>query len=188
MLSLFRHRQSPLHRPCAGCGGPSQFGYGEHPETKLAALRPLCLPCLKSCLSADYDTFENHAVIVEPVEGAPVYVFQSLPAWQSAFSESPIPREVEALLSEMEPSCRDCGCRPAFIWLGSDGLTSDNVLAILERGLYATLLQHNQAPVALCATCCVVRIVRALALRDLSYIEVCSPRGTSPGIVLPKAY
>ena len=115
-------------------------------------------------------------------------MFQSLPTWQSVFSESPIPGEVESLLSEMEPSCRDCGSQTAFVWLGSDDVTSNTFLEILERGLDATLLQHNPAPVALCPTCCVVRIVRALTLRDLSYIEVCSPRGTSPGIVLPMAY
>jgi hypothetical protein len=127
-------------------------------------------------------------MIVEPIEGAPVYVFQSLPALQSAFRESPLPSEVESLLREMEPSCRDCGSQPAFVWLGSDGVTCNTFLAVLERGLNATLLQHNPAPVALCAMCCVVRIGRALTLRDLSYIEVCSPRGTSPGIVLPMAY
>jgi hypothetical protein len=35
---------------------------------------------------------------------------------------------------------------------------------------------------------CVERIVHALTMRELSYIEVCSPTGEAPGIVLPMAY
>jgi hypothetical protein len=59
---------------------------------------------------------------------------------------------------------------------------------VLDRGVRATLLQNNPAPISLCARCCVERIARALTTQDLSYLEVCSPTGAEPGFVLPMGY
>jgi hypothetical protein len=187
MFRFFR-KQSPLNRPCSGCGGPSRFGYGEHPETKLADLRPLCLACLKADLGVDYGKFVNRAVVVEPIEGPPVYVFQTLAAWKAAFGESPMPGDVEALLGQMGTECRNCGSEARFLWIDSEGLTAETLSKVLEQGLDATLLQNGRKLVELCAPCCVEHIVQALTLRRLSYIEVCSPTGAEPGIVLPMAY
>lgn len=186
-LRFFR-KQSPLDRPCSGCGEPSRFGYGEHPETKLADLRPLCLACLEADLRVDYAKFLNRAVVVEPIEGPPVYVFQSLAAWKAAFGETPMPGDVEALLGQMGTECRRCGSEARFLWIESEGLTAETLAQVLDEGLNATPLLNSRTLVALCAPCCVEQIVQALTLRKLSYIEVCSPAGAEPGIVLPMAY
>jgi hypothetical protein len=48
MFTTFRsRRRSPLDRSCSECGAPSRFGYGQHAETELDALSPLCVVCLK---------------------------------------------------------------------------------------------------------------------------------------------
>jgi len=152
----------------------------------LADLRPLCLACLRPCLAADYSAYQAHGVVVEPVAGAPVYVFQSLSAWQSLFPKSPIPSDVEALVREMDFECR-CGSPARFVWVASEGLTAETFSDLVDRGLKA-MLRNDLTPSALCAACCVNRIVHSMETRELSYIEVCPPSGEAAGIVLPMAY
>lgn len=88
----------------------------------------------------------------------------------------------------MQPQCVRCASEARFVWIDSEGLTSDTFQDVIEHGVKATLLQHNRTPLALCPTCCVQRITDALTIGELSYIEVCSPAGAAPGIVLPMAY
>ena len=147
---------------------------GNVPKLNWPNLRPFCLACLKRSLSSDYGAFRSRAVVIEPVAGAPVYVFQSLPGWQSAFGKSQMVSYVEALLSQMQPQCQHCGSDARFIWIDSERLTSDMFSEVADKGLNATLLQGSSRPVALCATCCVERIVHALETRGLSYISKCA--------------
>jgi hypothetical protein len=189
MFRMFRRRgRSPLDRPCSDCGASSRFGYGEHPETKLEALRPVCVDCLKRLLIADYGRFANRAVVVQPAPGPPVYVFQSAVAWQARFRDSEMAKDVQALLDDMGRECDDCRETAKFLWIESLGLTADTFEQVLARGVRATLLQNNPAPVSLCGHCCVERISGDLTARNLSYLEVCAPVGPEPGFVLPMGY
>ena len=189
MFTMFRRRgRSPLDRSCSGCGAPSRFGYGEHAETELDALCPLCVVCLKRRLIVDYGRFTNRALVVQPAPGPPVYVFQSALAWEQHFVHSEMPKDVRALLDSMGRGCHDCRETAKFVWIESLGLTSDTFGQVLDRGVRATLLQNNPAPISLCARCCVERIARELTTQDLSYLEVCSPTGAEPGFVLPMGY
>ncbi len=84
--------------------------------------------------------------------------------------------------------CDSCGSTAPFLWVESNGLTVDNFEIVLERGISETLLKENREPVSLCAKCCADRICREIESRDISYLELCSPRDATPGFVLPMAY
>ena len=185
---LPRKAQSALSKPCSGCGAPAQFGYGQHAEEDLQNLTPLCVNCLSARLTEDYGEFDGRAVVVQPVPGPPVYVFQPVDAWSEHFPGSGIVHDVEVLLGEMNERCEDCGGSANFVWVESQGLTGDNFGNVLEQGISATLLKDNPLPRSLCATCCVGRIASSLKARKLSYLEFCSPRGSARGFVLPMGY
>ncbi len=125
---------------------------------------------------------------MQPAAGPPVYVFQPLATWQQHFNDSEMLKDVPALLRRMDAQCHDCRSTPKFVWVESQGLTADTFSEVLDRGVSATLLQHNPAPISLCAACCVERIARELSARDLSFLEVCSPAGAGAGFVLPMGY
>ena len=183
-----RRGRSPLDKACLGCGAPAQYGYGEHAEEDFENLRPLCLNCLKAPLSSDYENFGSRAVVVQPAPGPPVYVFQPAGAWAERFSQSKITDDVFALIGRMNRKCHDCGASAKFVWVESRGLTQDNFGEVLVNGISATLLKNNPAPVSLCAGCCVIHISDELMLRNVSYLELCSPNGAAPGFVLPMGY
>ena len=189
MFRLFgRPARSPLSKPCSGCSAPARFGYGRHAEENLQDLAPLCVNCLQARLTVDYREFEGRAVVVQPAPGPPVYVFQPLDDWTEHFPRSGIVDDVEVMLGKMNKRCEDCGASANFVWVESQGSARDNFEGVLERGLSATLLKDNPKPKSLCATCCVGHVVRTLRARDLSYIEFCSPRGSTRGFVLPMGY
>ena len=154
----------------------------------MAALDSLCVTCLKGQLAVDYTGFASQAIVIQPAPGPPVYVFHSSAGWEQRFSDSAMPNDVRTLLGCMDEACHDCRDTPKFVWVESAGLTSDTFAEVLERGITATLLSHNPAPICLCAVCCVERIATELRARNLSYLEVCSPMGVEPGFVLPMGY
>lgn len=187
MLRFFR-RKSPLDRPCSICGGPARYGYSEQAETPLQDLRPMCLDCLAAQQRRDYGAFEGRALVVQPAPGPPVYVFQPVAEWASNFPGSRIVNDVTRLLEGMNPRCCQCTGDAKFLWVESTGLTERNFGDVLEIGISGTLLKDNRQPVSFCSQCCVERVSEALAANGNSYIEVCSPRGTGFGFVLPMGY
>jgi hypothetical protein len=148
----------------------------------------MCVDCLTARLRRDYMAFEGRAVVVQPAPGPPVYVFQPVVEWASNFPDSRIANDVARLLEAMNLTCCQCGSDASFLWVESTGLTERNFGDILQNGVVETLLKDNRQPVSLCAACCVSRISQTFAANGSSYIEVCSPRGSGPGFVLPMGY
>jgi hypothetical protein len=187
MFSLFRRRsRSPLDKPCSVCGGISQYGYSDQAESD--NLASMCLPCLRAQLERDYGSFQGRAVVVQPAPGPPVYVFQPSVEWAKSFPETRIADDVRRLLDSMPTTCGHCGTPSRFVWVESRGLTGHNFGYVLDRGISEALLRENPAPLSHCAQCCVARITQTLQSRNISYLEVCSPRGAGFGFVLPMGY
>jgi len=88
----------------------------------------------------------------------------------------------------MDTKCHDCGQTANYLWVESNGLTGDNFGETLNKGVSATLLRQNAAPISLCPKCCVKRVARALEAKRLSYLEVCAPKGNANGFVIPMGY
>lgn len=179
---------SPVGRPCCVCGVPSSYGYSEHAEESADKINPLCLAHLVAELEKGYDDFHGRAVVIEPAEGPPCYVFQPAGEWQHAFKDTKIAEDVSALLATMDAECRDCGQNAPYLWVESKGLTGDNFGDTLDKGLSATILRQNAAPISLCGKCCVRRVTAALETKHLSYLEVCVPKGSCDGFVIPMGY
>jgi hypothetical protein len=187
MLRILRRTLS-LRRSCSVCAGPARYGYSEQAETELQHLTPMCLGCLTEQLRRDYRAFEGDALVVQPAAGPPVYVFQPVAEWARCFPNSGITSDVTRLVAVMNRTCCQCGSHACFLWIESAGLTERNFGDVLETGVGETLLKNNPEPVSLCPECCVARICDALAANGNSYIEVCSPRGSGLGFVLPMGY
>jgi hypothetical protein len=183
-----RKGNSPVDKPCSVCGAPSSYGYSEHAEEDADKIKPLCLAHLVPELEKGYQSFQGRAVIIEPADGPPCYVFQPAGEWRQAFKDTKIADDVSALLAKMEVKCRDCGKPAPYLWVESKGLTGENFGDTLDKGLSATLLNQNAAPVSLCPRCCVKRVTTTLEAKHLSYLEVCVPKGRKDGFVIPMGY
>ena len=181
-----RSKASPLGKLCEACRAPAHYGYSKHAEDK--HVQPMCLNCLIARLTQDYSSFEGKAVVIQPAEGPPVYVFQPLEDWKAAFPESRIADDVGRLLSKLEGRCQICGVGAKILWIESRGLTGDNFCETLDKGISATLLERNPDTTRLCAKCCVRQIEREFVTRNLEYLEVCAPTGASQGFVIPMGY
>ncbi|SRR6266540_1848857 len=183
-----RRANSPVGKPCSVCGVQSSYGYSEHAEEDADKIKPLCLAHLISELESNYLSFRGRAVVIEPADGPPCYVFQPAEEWRQAFKDSKIAGDVSSLLSKMDEKCHDCRQTASCLWVESKGLTGDNFGETLDKGVSATLLRRNPAPISLCPKCCVKRIANALEAKRLSYLEVCAPKGNADGFVIPMGY
>ncbi len=188
LLLATRKAKSPVGKPCSVCGLQSRYGFSEHAEEDADKIKPLCLGHLISELESNYQSFRGRAVVIEPADGPPCYVFQPVEEWRQAFKESKIADDVSSLLARMETKCHDCGQPANCLWVESKGLTGDNFSETLDKGVSATLLRENPAPISLCPKCCVNRVARALEAKRLSYLEVCAPKGNADGFVIPMGY
>jgi hypothetical protein len=189
MFHLFRRKKTPpVVRLCSVCQEPAPYGYSDQAEASPDDIQPLCLKCLDRQLHIDYHAFSGRAVVVEPASGPPVYVFQVASIWNEHFENSRIAKDVLSMLERMDTQCRGCGNSARFLWVRSDGLSDRNFEVVLDRGLSDTLLQTNPPPLPLCAACCVARISATLEARNISYREVCSPKGDEAGFVVPMGY
>jgi hypothetical protein len=188
LLVATRKAKSPVGKACSVCGVTSSYGYSQHAEEDADKIRPMCLVHLMSQLEGDYEGFRGRAVVVEPADGPPCYVFQPVQEWRQAFKDSKISDDVSSLIAKMDGKCHDCGQTANFLWLGSKGLSGENFEETLDKGLSATLLRQNPAPVSLCPKCCVKRVASALEGKRLSYLEVCAPKGNADGFVIPMGY
>jgi hypothetical protein len=185
---LRRKRHSPIGKLCSSCQAEAGYGYSERPEADVETIRPLCLKCLVRQLRHDYTAFAGRALVVAPVSGPPVYVFQAADEWQEHFRDSKISADVIQLLERMSPRCGDCGENATFLWVGAQGLSEANFGKLLDQGLFETLLKDNPEPSSVCAQCCVTRISNALEAGNISFLEVCSPKDKAPGFVIPMGY
>ena len=188
LLWAKRRANSAVGKPCAVCGAKSSYGYSEHAEEEADKIKPLCLAHLISALENDYQSFRGRAVVIAPADGPPCYVFQPVGEWRQAFKDSKIADDVSSLLAKMDAKCHDCGQPANYLWVESSGLTGDNFVETLDKGLSATLLRQNPAPISLCSKCCVKRVTHALETKHLSYLEVCAPKGSTDGFVVPMGY
>jgi len=187
-LYAIRKSKSPIDKPCSICGAGSKFGYSDYAEEDPEKIKPLCLNCLVSQLEKDYTAFSGRAVVVQPAQGPPVYVFQAAQEWQASFKETKIAEDVLALLAKMDAKCHDCGEKTKYLWVESSGLNGENFGESLDKGLTETVLRHNPAPISLCAKCCVRHIAKDLEAKHLSYLEVSAPKGPGDGFVIPMGY
>ena len=187
-LLLMRKANSPVGKPCLICGVQSAYGYSEHAEEEADKIKPMCLKHLISEIGNDYQTFQGRAVVIEPADGPPCYVFQPIEEWHLSFSQSKIYDDVLHFLANMDTKCHDCGMKANFLWVESNGLTGENFGKTLDNGLPSTLLLNNPAPISLCPKCCLSRIRKAFEGKHLSYLEVCAPKGNTDGFVIPMGY
>ena len=183
-----RKANSPLGKSCSVCGIPSGYGYSDRAEEDADKIKPMCLNHLISELESNYRSFRGRAVVMEPVAGPPCYVFQPVEEWRQAFQDSKIPDDVSSLLAKMDTKCHDCVQTANYLWVESKGLTGDNFVETLDKGVSGTLLPHNPAPISLCPNCCASRVAKALETKRLSYLEVCAPKGNADGFVIPMGY
>ena len=151
-------------------------------------MKPLCRKCLISQLEIDYTTYAGRAVVVQPASGPPCFVFQPIDEWNAAFKDSMIGTDAQSLLGTIEPRCRDCGQNANYLWVESSGLTGDNFSETLDKGISQTLLHKNPKPVSLCGKCSVSRIANAVEKGDIEYLEVCGPKGSTDGFIVPMGY
>jgi hypothetical protein len=192
-FALFRWwRKWPVSNACAVCGakrldGP-QYGYSSHIEEDPAKMKPLCRQHLIAQLEIDYENYHERALVIEPASGPPCYVFQPIKEWNGFFKDSKIGSNAEMLLAKMNPQCRDCGQKANYLWVESSGLTGDNFGETLDKGVSETLLVKNPEPISLCGKHCVQRIAAALEQQNVFYLEVCSPKETDNGFVVPMGY
>jgi hypothetical protein len=169
---------------CANCGTPSRFGYSEHAEASKKDITRFCLACLAAKLRDDYGQYNGRALVIEPAANLPCYVFQPKSKWTG----SGILKDAEAMLSAMGGTCSRCDGESHFLWQTSKGLVGPNFEEVLSAGPSQTLLLWgNTRPVEVCAGCCVKLIVDAISSKNMSFLEVCSPR-TEEGFVIPMAY
>lgn len=193
VFALFRWwRKWPVSNICSVCGakrldGP-QYGYSEFAEEDPAKMKPLCRQHLIAQLEIDYTNYHEQALVIAPASGPPCYVFQPIKEWNNFFKDSKIGRDAEMLLAKMNPQCRDCVQKANYLWVESSGLTGDNFEETLDKGVSETLLINNPKPISLCGKHSVQRIAAALEQQNVFYLEVCGPKGTDNGFVVPMGY
>jgi len=188
LLLATRKVKSPVGKACSVCGVTSSYGYSQHAEEDAGKIKPMCLGHLISQLESDYEGFRGRAVVVEPADGPPCYVFQPVQEWRQAFKDSGIPDDVSSLIAKMDAKCHHCGQTANYLWVESKGLSGDNFGETLDKGVSATLLRENPAPISLCPKCCVKRVANILEAKRVSYLEVCAPKGSADGFVIPMGY
>lgn len=177
-----RNRQA--HKTCANCGSPSQFGYSREAESELEDIVSLCFTCLVKKMTDDYQSYEGRALVIQPAEGFPCYVFQTSSRWP----DSKLAKEAAEMLSASDEACEQCGSNAHYLWVSSKGLNPSTFEQVLSKGLSETLLRWgNSRPISLCSRCCVKSIAKAIEERKLTFLEVCSPR-SADGIVIPMGY
>jgi RNase P subunit RPR2 len=184
---LLRKKKAAPIKECLVCGAESKYGYSEHAE-EVKKIISLCQKCLITELEKDYIAFSGRAVVIQPAPGPPCYVFHSNKEWGEFFKESRIDDDARAFLLRMDTTCQECGEKANFLWIGSSGLTAQNFGNVLKKGFSETLLPSNPKPISLCGKCCVRHIARELEEKGITYLEVCSPKGTEDGFVIPMAY
>lgn len=192
-FALFRWwRKWPVSNVCSVCGAKrldgSQYGYSEFAEEDPAKMKPLCRQHLIAQLEIDYANYHEQALVIAPASGPPCYVFQPIKEWNNFFKDSKIGHDAEMLLVKMNPQCRDCGQKANYLWVESNGLTGDNFEETLDKGVSETLLIKNPEPISLCGKHSVQRIAAALEQQNVFYLEVCGPKGTDNGFVVPMGY
>jgi hypothetical protein len=189
IYSLFLREKKPImSKRCSVCGAESKYGYSEYAEEEMKNIKSMCMKCLITQLEKDYTAFSGRAVVIQPVPGPPCYVFHSNEEWGKFFKESKMDDDTRAYLLRMETICHDCGQEANFLWIQSSGLTEHNFGNVLKKGFSETLLPRNPKPISLCGHCCVKHIEKDLQLKDITYLEVCGPKGTDDGFVVPMAY
>src|SRR5437868_13784290 len=87
LLLATRKANSPVVKPCSICGAESRYGYSEHAEEDPAKIKPMCLEHMISKLERDYTSFNGRALVIEPADGPPCYVFQPVEEWHQAFKD-----------------------------------------------------------------------------------------------------
>ena len=189
VIYFFARRKAdwPVGKPCSVCGAVSGYWYDQHAED-LENIKPMCLKCLVAQIEKEYSTFAGHAVVIQPAQGPPSYVFQPIKEWRASIKDTQIADDAASLLAKMEQKCHDCGQDARFLWVESSGLNGDNFGDTLDRGISATLLKSNPKPISLCAKCCVGHIAKDLKEKEITFGEVCSPKGTADGFVVPMGY
>jgi hypothetical protein len=184
---LLQKKRTTLVKECSVCGAKSKYGYSEHVED-VKNIKSLCRKCLVSELERDYITFSGKAVVIQPVPGPPCYVFHSNKEWGEFFKESKMDDDARAYLLRMDTICHDCGQKANILWIESSGLTAQNFGNVLKKGFSETLLPRNPKPLSLCGKCCMRQIANELEEKDITYLEVCGPKGVEDGFVIPMAY
>jgi hypothetical protein len=189
IYSLFLRKKKPImSKRCSVCGAESKYGYSEYAEEEMKNIKSMCMKCLITQLEKDYTAFSGRAVVIQPTPGPPCYVFHSNEEWGKFFKESKMDDDTRAYLLRMETICHDCGQKANFLWIQSSGLTEHNFGNVLKKGFSETLLPRNPKPISLCGKCCVRNIASELKEKDITYLEVCGPKGTDDGFVVPMAY
>jgi len=184
---FFKKRKTSAISCCSFCGNESRSGYSEYPRD-IKKNRPVCIKCLVSRLEDDYSDFSGRAVVFQPISGTIGYFFHRIKDWEKSFRESKIDDDARSYLLRMDTACHGCGQRANFLWIGSNGLTKYNFGNILKKGFAETLLPMNPTPISLCGRCCVTRIAKELEEKEITYLEVVTPKGTEDGFVMPMAY
>ena len=185
---LLRKKKPIMSKRCSVCGAESKYGYSEYAKEEMKNIKSMCRKCLITQLEKDYTAFSGRAVVIQPVPGPPCYVFHSNEEWGKFFKESKMDDDTRAYLLRMETICHDCGQKANFLWIQSSGLTEHNFGNILKKGFSETLLPRNPKPISLCGKCCVRNIASELKEKDITYLEVCGPKGADDGFVVPMAY
>jgi hypothetical protein len=189
IYSLFLRKKKPImSKRCSACGAESKYGYSEYTEEEMKNIKSMCMKCLITQLEKDYTGFSGRAVVIQPVPGPPCYVFHSNEEWGKFFKESKMDDDTRAYLLRMVTICHDCGQEANYLWIQSNGLTEHNFGNVLKKGFSETLLPRNPKPISLCGHCCVKHIEKDLQWKDITYLEVCGPKGTDDGFVVPMAY
>jgi hypothetical protein len=189
IYSLFLRKKKPImSKRCSVCGAETKYGYPEYAEEKMKNIKSMCMKCLIIQLEKDYTAFSGRAVVIQPAPGPPCYVFHSNEEWGKFFKESKMDDDTRAYLLRMETICHDCGQKANFLWIQSSGLTEHNFGNVLKKGFSETLLPRNPKPISLCGHCCVKHIEKDLQWKDITYLEVCGPKGADDGFVVPMAY
>ena len=91
-----RKGNSPVGKPCSVCGASSSYGYSEHAEENANKIKPLCLAHLVPELEKGYQSFQGRAVVIEPADGLPCYVFQPAGEWRKTFKDTKIADDVSS--------------------------------------------------------------------------------------------
>lgn len=164
------------------CGNPPVSGYSSCAETQLKNIEPVCNGCLLSRFAQEVSTYQNKAVILEPSEDFPCYVFQPLDGLQ-AISSSVFLDDVSSLLSGMDPLCKKCDKLSSFLWIGSAELSAAEQTRFFQEGISKTL--NTSSKVSLCVDCCVESLRRYFP--PLQFLEVCAPKNRD-GVQLPMGY
>jgi hypothetical protein len=142
IVSLSRHRKPAT---CVNCGAPAGFGYSLRAESDRKdrkGITSVCLNCLRTKLTKDYEQFGKRALVIEPAANLPCDVFQPRNKWKDCKLEEDAGR----LLSRMQDSCNHCGAKANFLWLTSGGLRLENLHELFAEGVSEILLRWGNSP------------------------------------------